>query len=492
MSDIVVGDVLAWEPDLAWDGDAGSRSLPLSWAVTIHATVPVLPPLRGGELIVVPARTLDHLRTVEMITWPDIARSLSGQEISGVVVPEEFDGDRVPGVPLLRAPGSFVQDAESRLNRTITEHRAELYRLGSDLSRGLSAASIGGADLDALLAVAGDLAHRHLVLLDAAGQVFARSRHAPERVRITPGKPMAAGWTYQRATLPGGEQVYLAAGPAESGPPEATRLVLSQTLAGIEAFLGPGGLRRQRADTSPGRESLLADLLLGRVPSAQLASRCQVIGIDPGEALRVALFRGDQAGFDGYIRTVLRREIRDRVCMLSQHEMAVLVPESGWTDWWPELQAIADQEPGVSLVRSEQQHDMSRAAIATRQARAMVRLGAGVNGSGSVFDVLLPVWDPVAFEPGPERLAAFADRLLHDLETHDRERGSELVETLTGYLAAGGSVTGAAARLSIHRNTLGYRLRRIGEITGANLEDEDVRLAFGLALKVRRIQESLQ
>ena len=485
MSEIVVGDVLVWQPEMQWSGNAEDRERPLTWAVAIHATVPVLPPLRGGELIVVPSRTLEHLQQVEMIQWKDIARLLAGQAIAGVLVERAFAGD-LEGVPLLRAPQDVLMDAEGSLNRTITEHRAALYRLGSDLSRALSAASIGGADLDALLSVAADLGKRDLLLLDDAGRTLARSRGAPRRV------PSAAsgGWATQHATLPDGTAVALAAGPAASGPPEAARLVLAQTLTAVETFLSTGGARRS-ADVAPGRESLLADLLLGRVPSAQLHSRCQVLSINPEEPLRVALFLGAQQGFDGRLRTGLRREIRERVCMLSPTEMAVLIPESGWTDWWAELQSVAQREPDVMLVRSEQQMGVVRAPQATRQARAIGRVGVTAGGSPSVYDLLLPVWDPQAFEPGPARLEAFAVELLGAIEQHDRERGSDLVQTLTGYLAAGGSTTGAAERLKIHRNTLGYRLRRIAELTGVNLDDEDTRLALGMALRVRRIQALL-
>lgn len=74
MSEIVVGDVLAWEPRLTWDGDEAELLRPLSWAVTIRATFPALPPLRGGELIVLPQRTLEELRSTEMVGWPDVVR----------------------------------------------------------------------------------------------------------------------------------------------------------------------------------------------------------------------------------------------------------------------------------------------------------------------------------------------------------------------------------------------------------------------------------
>ena len=497
MSEIVVGDLITWEPEFVWDGQPAELHRPLSWAVTIHSSVPALPPLRGGELIVVPQRAIDELQRVEMIRWPDVARSLSGQSIAGLLVETGFAGEELEGVPVLRAPQQFMVDVEARLNRTITEHRAELYRLGSDLSRALSAASIGGADLDALLTVAAHIVARDLVLSGPTGNVIGRSRDAPRRIVFTPARrtdpewaygSAQSGWTYLEAHDADGQPCYLLAGQGPPATPESIRLVLAQTFAAIESFLGRDAKER-RSDVKTDRESLLSDLLLGIVPAAQVESRSRALGIEPGEPLRVALFLGDQPGFDGRVRTGLRRDIRERACMLSPHELAVLIPESGWLDWWHKLEGLARQVPGVVLVRSEQQPGMARAAHATRQARATGRLRlAGIDASSTIFDLLLPLWDPVAFEPDPKRLRAFADRLLLPLEAHDRERRSDVIRTLEGYLAAGGSATGAAALLNVHRNTLAYRLRRIGELTGADLDDEDTRLAFGVALRIRRLQ----
>lgn len=503
MSEIVVGDVLCWEPDLEWAGRAEDLHRSLSWAVTIHATVPALPPLRGGELILAPSRTLDELHRNEMLGWSQIVEWLARQPVAGLVVEQTFNGEQVPDVPLLRCPPAFLVDAESRLNREITERRAELYHLGSDLSRALSTASISGADLIALITIAGEVGKRNLLLFDRAGTVVARSKNAPGRLPFRleqVGNPNGVAtsiltgeglWLVQRTRFADGEDVYLAVGQSDDSAPETVRLILRQTLDAIEAFLRPLGSRR-RADSAPSRDSLLADLLLGRVPADLVPVRAGTLGIDPAEACSVALFVSEQPGFDGRIRASLAKEVRARAAMLSAQELAVLVPEGGWSNWWSALETIAAENPGVDLVRSEQQPNLARVAQATRQARALGRLRlAGETGASNVLDLLLPLWDPASFEPGQGRLLAFADALLGPLEAHDRERNSDLVHTLQGYLDAGGSATGAAERLQVHRNTLGYRLKRIGELTSMNLDDADTRLACALAFKVRELQRYL-
>ena len=78
-------------------------------------------------------------------------------------------------------------------------------------------------------------------------------------------------------------------------------------------------------------------------------------------------------------------------------------------------------------------------------------------------------------------LAPFGE-LVWPLSEHDRERGSDLVRTLRVYFAAGANASEAADRLFLHRNSLLYRLERIGNLTGLDLKDHRVALALQLGL----------
>jgi hypothetical protein len=68
--------------------------------------------------------------------------------------------------------------------------------------------------------------------------------------------------------------------------------------------------------------------------------------------------------------------------------------------------------------------------------------------------------------------------------------GGELLETLDGFFAAGGVLESAARGLYVHPNTVRYRLRRVGEITGLSpLLPRDA-FALRVALAVGRLDPS--
>ena len=65
----------------------------------------------------------------------------------------------------------------------------------------------------------------------------------------------------------------------------------------------------------------------------------------------------------------------------------------------------------------------------------------------------------------------------------DQVKGTDYLSTLSVYFDCGGDLTTAAKKLFLHRNTLKYRLGRIRELTGLNLEDSVERLVAQLQVR---------
>jgi purine catabolism regulator len=85
-----------------------------------------------------------------------------------------------------------------------------------------------------------------------------------------------------------------------------------------------------------------------------------------------------------------------------------------------------------------------------------------------------------------ERLVDYSRRHLGPLIKHDTTRKGNLVATLRAYLETGEQQQ-AAQRLRVHPNTLRYRLDRIREISGVDLEDPETRLNLAVALRVQAL-----
>jgi purine catabolism regulator len=63
----------------------------------------------------------------------------------------------------------------------------------------------------------------------------------------------------------------------------------------------------------------------------------------------------------------------------------------------------------------------------------------------------------------------------------------EFVLTLEAFFEAHGNLSQTANSLHVHRNTLLYRMERIAQIGGFDLDNPETRLAVHLALKIRRL-----
>jgi len=113
-------------------------------------------------------------------------------------------------------------------------------------------------------------------------------------------------------------------------------------------------------------------------------------------------------------------------------------------------------------------------------ARAALSLGTRVLARGGVH--CLDSLGVAAFVGVPDERtkAELAVWLLGPLD-----HAPELITTLEAYFAADGCPSVAAARLAIHRNTLGYRLDKIASLTGLDPRHFDDAVQLRLALLLR-------
>lgn len=104
----------------------------------------------------------------------------------------------------------------------------------------------------------------------------------------------------------------------------------------------------------------------------------------------------------------------------------------------------------------------------------------------------LGIYQILSDVPNLERVERIVRRWLGSLLDYDAQHGSQLVATISTYLECGGNYSLTADALSVHRNTLKYRLGRIREISGLDLSSPDARFNLQLAARAWRTLVALR
>lgn len=87
-----------------------------------------------------------------------------------------------------------------------------------------------------------------------------------------------------------------------------------------------------------------------------------------------------------------------------------------------------------------------------------------------------------ALEEDPEEVRSFYKETIARVEEYDSKHKSDLLGTLESYLAHNRSVAATAKSLYTHRHTIRYRLGRIADLTGLDIQksEDQEKLSFGL------------
>jgi purine catabolism regulator len=121
--------------------------------------------------------------------------------------------------------------------------------------------------------------------------------------------------------------------------------------------------------------------------------------------------------------------------------------------------------------------DAAQAADIARRLKSDVALYSGDLG----------VYTLLARSDFRDDLRTLRDKMIGNLLKYEERQRADLLQTLEAFFQCHGNHTQTAELLSVHRNTLFYRMNRIAEITKLDLNQPDVRLALHLSLKIHRL-----
>ncbi len=489
--DVTLDDLLIIEPRLGLIECSGPASLadrtvadgPVSWAVTTRALTPHLSNLRGGELILALPRVVSELGEGFRL----LLREAAARDASAVVV-EAQSADTVGpvaaelGIPMLIWRGELALDTETSINRLLTEWRGSLYRVGSEFER--QVADIGGANagVGPVLRVASSVSGLALSVTDAHGRKIAAFGDAPaddlaQREQI-------------RADIDGSG--LLTVGPFAVQQRPLARFLSARFVALVEA-----ALRHDEAARPRGARRLEAtEALLNwkRGSASELRAAALSLGLDPDAHFFVAVAHGGSE--QGLVRALSALGAVYPAGGSNGRRAALVAANSRTASSWSarvsDIKRRWEQEhkeDGATLAISAPAFGVASVPGAAREATFVASLQHSPEFSrrAASFDSVDDVGAMRLLYHLREtrELRSFVSQALGGLEQRDH-RGT-LRRTLRAFLESGGSQVDASHRLGIHRNTLAYRLRRIGELVGRDVADPGTWLTLHLALRASEI-----
>jgi sugar diacid utilization regulator len=134
--------------------------------------------------------------------------------------------------------------------------------------------------------------------------------------------------------------------------------------------------------------------------------------------------------------------------------------------------------------------DPAQLPEAYSEAQVALEIGHRIHGPSSVstfgksgtYKLLFRV-----LQEDPEELEAFYGETLEPVVHYDSRYGTELVQTLITYLGNDASTVRTAGDLFAHRHTIRYRLDRVSELTGLDVDKSEDRERLTLGIKAMQL-----
>ncbi|MFL5883160.1 MAG: PucR family transcriptional regulator [Actinomycetota bacterium] len=498
---------------------AGADGLdrPIRWAHVSELKDPTRF-LRGGEVLLTTGRGMrggpsGQAAYVEQLAKADLAALGVGLGFAFKATPPAVceAADRA-GFPVFEVPFEvpFIAITEALFSRLVNEQYVLLQRAGT-VQQTLSRLLVEGAGLDALLEAYARMTGTRALLLDVRGEVMAAARGATGLL------PPRAVWAEIQALRPEGNEfslslsdeggsrtllpVLVGGGPAgflvlhRGTRPEPFHQVVVHHLAtavALELAKAQAVARTERRLVG----DFLDALLEGELSATETRRRLRFLGLGASPAIAVLVARGSEPDRSEAAVEGLRLLVQDRlsrrpapyVCSIQDATVVALFEAAGPAEARTVAEAVAEavlaRGPGARFGLGMPEADPRGLRRAYQEARFALEAAApGGRGApvATVGDLgshrlLLARQEDAALE-------AISRGLLGPLADYDHRQHGDLVASLRAYLEHNGNWEAAARALGVHRHTLRYRVRRVAELTGRDLDRAGDRVEFWLALQ---------
>jgi len=486
----------------------------VSWIATLRATLPAFSELRGGELALLSVEAAIALdpRLTLVVLVRRLAQApvpIAGVAVLGTITAEDQQAAEDARLPLLKLPeGVDLREVEREITRLITDYEAQFERRAARLYDLLTQCSLQGGGIGGLLDILYERTGQSVACYAPNGALRAQRGRGQARLALQALRPSGRGevtlfnqqiWVEPigNSTLPTG-YVAIAGTTLDAWDRTAAQrgaLALALELAKEQAV--QAAEERLRGD-------FIAGILAGSAGDLAAAiQRGQELGYTLNVPHTATLIHIDDAGPATLARaaTNVQNELK-RLGInapISRRESNVLcmLPTTSVT----RIRELAEQlrerlridHPNVVIAIGMPAVQLNEWRRSVEEAEQSLSLGRQIFGNDRVlaFGDLGVYRLLIRLRETPE-LWSFYRETLANLAEYDKRQHSDLIKTLEAYFNNLGNLRATSEALHVHRNTLLYRLERIKEISGMDLDNAEEHFALWLAVRVHRILATLE
>ncbi len=516
---------------------AGTPETLITWSVMVQAQPPAFPDVYGGELALV---SMDVLRSYDSrITLSEVVRGLADVGVCAVAASLDNTTTAIAvanecNVALLSLPEeSSMPRVERAVNTFIVNQKAQMAQRAMEIQRQLARLAAENRDLNSLLQILARATAKPIVVHDDAGVLMAQvypnvarrsgrslmqslpygsfqnwlGREAPTSEGVIVPSPLGHTTVLKVEKRVAG---YLSLVDSHDSLDDFDRMVLSY---GADVCAIELAKNRAIAFAVEQARGDWVQMWLSGTPADDdlMSTRAQQAGFNPETTYLVVVFRatteqGTSLPLESLIPLVRDDMVRRQIGGSVGQYVDVIVALYPLENATPTLRVrqlvedvrgqLATRSPSglVAAGISRPASGLSALREAYREAKDSVSIANELGdreqttfyGDLKLFQLLLALK-----ERNLDQMRRFHLETLGPLVEHDDRKQGDLIRTLSGFFEANGNLARAATDLNVHRNTLVYRLERISELTGLNLEDPDNRLILHLALKIQRVLATL-
>jgi purine catabolism regulator len=503
----------------------------VTWVHVLNTRPPAFPDLQGGEMALL---SLDAMRLLsDKLTLVTLVRDLSEMEVSAIGVvgeigrPAEAAADDL-GIPLLRLPDTAsLRDIERHVAQVLMGSPLSPDERGAEIREQLLQLSTENRGLEALVTVLANMIGKTVVAQDKRLRPLA----VAGPLKNSPQWPLIEDALYDTNPLPAlfRDRVEVAQASPDPVAIALPRLNMRRLVAPIVAGkMGRGFLSLIFDETTPYdaldvsftrhgaavcalemakekaiREAqkrvqgnVLEQFLGGMISESEALLRLTRLGYQP-EQRYTTLYMGGMRE-----NTPTARQI-EALCneqssalghgaLVQPYGSEVIVFCEGDESHARDL-ALAVQGRVVERYGERIATGLGQSANDLRAWRESFQQAVAAYRTAQQWKLTTPlafremgVYRLLSLLVGSPELRKFYYETLGEL-TETTPQNAEFIATLEAFFAEHGNLTRTAKRLHIHRNTLLYRMDRIQEISGLDLDNPETRLATHLALRIRRI-----